>query len=77
MRRNPDGVYCLLPVQFAVLCVRRMGSTRRKIAALRTVPARRKDAAARTAVDDALSRDIAALLAYTGPAEKERTDADS
>lgn len=37
----------------------------------------RNDAAARTAVDDALSRDIAALLAYTGPAEKERTDADS
>ncbi len=36
-----------------------------------------EDAAARTAVDDALSRDIAALLAYTGPAEKERTDADS
>ena len=27
--------------------------------------------------DDALSRDIAALLAYTGPAEKEKTDADS
>lgn len=75
MRRNPDGVYCLLPVQFAVLCVRRMGSARRKIAALETK--KPEDAAARTAVDDALSRDIAALLAYTGPAEKEKTDADS
>lgn len=30
-----------------------------------------------TAVDDALSRDIAALLSYTGPAEKEKHDADS
>lgn len=30
-----------------------------------------------TAAEDALSRDIAALLAYTGPAEKETNDADS
>ncbi len=30
-----------------------------------------------TPAEDALSRDIAALLAYTGPAEKETNDADS
>lgn len=30
-----------------------------------------------TAAEDALSRDIAALLAYTGLAEKETNDADS